>query len=299
MIRRLSDRLVGVDLLDQAAELLQHQIDRRLQGAARAQVATRLAVVYLMNHKPDRALATLQSTRIADLSNDLRDQRLLLEARALSNLGRHDVALELITNISSREAVRLRSDVLWAVRRWREAGEQIELLYGDRWRQFPPLSDTERYDILRAAIGYALSEESIGLGRLREKYEAKFADGPDRRAFNVVTAPVGTTGTEFQDIAKKIASVDTLDAFLRDLRARYPEAAAVSPGRATGEGASGSSALDQSTAPAANAVDTANKTSPATSGAGSPPPSKPAAAPSDKEPTGSITPLPKARARAR
>ena len=39
MIRRLSDRLVSVDLLDQAADLLQHQVDHRLQGAARAQVA--------------------------------------------------------------------------------------------------------------------------------------------------------------------------------------------------------------------------------------------------------------------
>ncbi len=52
MIRRLADRLVSVDLLPQAAELLQHQIDNRLQGAARAQVATRLAVIYLMDHKP-------------------------------------------------------------------------------------------------------------------------------------------------------------------------------------------------------------------------------------------------------
>ena len=32
MIRRLADRLVAVDLLDQAAELLQHQVDHRLQG---------------------------------------------------------------------------------------------------------------------------------------------------------------------------------------------------------------------------------------------------------------------------
>jgi hypothetical protein len=145
-----------------------------------------------MNRKPDRALATLQATRVADLSNDLRDQRLLLEARAISTLGRHDVALELIANINSHEAVRLRSDVLWAARRWREAGEQVELLYADRWRQFPPLNDGERSDILRAAIGYALGEESIGLARLREKYQAKFADGPDRRAFDVVTAPIGT-----------------------------------------------------------------------------------------------------------
>src|SRR5262249_10376931 len=81
---RLADRLVAVDLLDQAAELLQHQVDHRLQGAARAQVATRLAIVYLMNRKPDRALATLRATRSADLTNDMRNQRLLLEARALS-----------------------------------------------------------------------------------------------------------------------------------------------------------------------------------------------------------------------
>ena len=39
MIRKLADRLVSVDLLDQAAEVLQHQVDNRLQGAARAQVA--------------------------------------------------------------------------------------------------------------------------------------------------------------------------------------------------------------------------------------------------------------------
>jgi tetratricopeptide (TPR) repeat protein len=290
MIRRLSDRLVGVDLLDQAAELLQHQVDHRLQGAARAQVATRLTVVYLMNRKPDRALATLQATRVSDLSNDLRDQRLLLEARAISTLGRHDVALELIANISSHEAVRLRSDVLWTARRWREAGEQIELLYADRWRQFPPLNDGERSDILRAAIGYALGEESIGLARLREKYQAKFADGPDRRAFDVVTAPIGTNGVEFQDVAKKIASVDTLDTFLRDLRARYPESSAVSPAGTTGEGAS--LVPDKSDAPLANA----------TTGPGSSPmPPKPAAAPlkPDKEPTGSIARLPKERTKGR
>ena len=102
MIRRLADRLVSVDLLDQAAELLQHQGRSSPAGRRRAQVATRLAVVHRMNKKPDRALATLQGdARPADLSNDPRDQRLSLEARAMSNLGRHDLALESITNINS------------------------------------------------------------------------------------------------------------------------------------------------------------------------------------------------------
>jgi len=293
MIRRLADRLVSVDLLDQAAELLQHQVDHRLQGAARAQVATRLAVVYLLNRKPDRALATLQKTRAADLSNDLRDQRLLIEARAMSNLGRHEVALELITNINSREAMRLRSDVLWAARRWRDAGEQIELLYGNRWREFAPLNDTERSDILRAAICYALSEESIGVARLREKYEAKFSEGADRRAFEVVTAPIGASGSEFQDIAKKVASVDTLDAFLRDLSARYPEASAAPPAGAAVEGNSpGAESVAKPTTNGA-AAGPATRTGPDNRNAASSPlpPNAPAGVPlkPDKEPTGSIS----------
>jgi len=229
MIRRLADRLVAVDLLDQAAELLQYQVDNRLQGAARAQVATRLAVIYLMNRKADRALATLRATRSADLTNEVRNQRLLLEARALSDMSRHDLALEVIGNLDGREVVRLRSDIYWAARRWREAAEQIELLYGERWKDWQPLNDIERADIVRAELGYALGEDMIGLGRFREKYAAKMAGTPDAHAFDVVSAPLGTSGTEFTAIAHAAAAVDTLDGFLRDMQARYPDASAAPP----------------------------------------------------------------------
>jgi tetratricopeptide (TPR) repeat protein len=229
MIRRLADRLVAVDLLDQAAELLQYQVDNRLQGAARAQVATRLAVIYLMNRKADRALATLRATRTADLSNEVRNQRLLLEARALSDMGRHDLALEVIGNLDGREVIRLRSDIYWAGRHWREAAEQIELLYGERWKDWQPLNDIERSDILRAELGYALGEDTLGLGRFREKYAAKMAGTPDAHAFEVVSAPLGTSGTEFAAIAHAAAAVDTLDGFLRDMQARYPDASAAPP----------------------------------------------------------------------
>lgn len=223
MIRRLADRLVSVDLLDQAAELLQHQVDHRLQGAARAQVATRLAIVYLMNRKPDRALNTLRATQSTNLATELRNQRLLIESRALSDIGRPDLALEVIANLDGREALRLRSDILWSAKRWQAAAEQIEMMYGDRWRDWQPLSESERADLLRAAIGYALSEDTIGLGRFREKYVAKMADGPDRRAFEVATAPRASNATEFASVARMVGSTDTLDSFLRDMRARYPE----------------------------------------------------------------------------
>jgi tetratricopeptide (TPR) repeat protein len=226
MIRRLADRLVAVDLLDQASELLQYQIDKRLEGAARAQVAARLAMVYLTNRKPDRAIAALRSTRIADLSGELRQQRLLLEARAQSDVGRHDLALDIISNLSGREAIRLRSDIYWASRKWRESSEQIELYYADRWRDFKPLNPVEKGDVIRAVVGYALAEDAIGLARFREKYAPLMSGDADRAAFETASKPAASSSAEFAQIAKMAASVDTLDGFLREMRARFPDATA-------------------------------------------------------------------------
>jgi hypothetical protein len=226
MIRRLADRLVAVDLLDQASELLQYQIDHRLEGAARAQVAARLSMIYLMNRKPARAIAALRSTRITDLAGEVRQQRLLLESRAQSDVGRYDLALELISNVQGAEAIRLRSDIYWAARRWRESAEQIEVLYGQRWRDFHPLTDTEKSDIIRAAIGYALANDTIGLSRFREKYGPKMATEADRHAFDIASKPGSSDAAGLERIAKMAASIDTLDGFLREMRKRFPDAVA-------------------------------------------------------------------------
>ena len=179
MIRRLADRLVAVDLLDQASEL--------------------------------------------------RQQRLLLEARAQSDIGRHNLALDIIANINGREAIRLRSDIYWASRRWREASEQIELYYADRWRDFKPLNPLEKGDVIRAVVGYALAEDAIGLARFREKYAPLMSAEPDRSAFETASKPVTANSTGLADIARMAASVDTLDGFLREMRTRFPDATARAP----------------------------------------------------------------------
>jgi hypothetical protein len=194
-------------------------------------------VIYLMARKPDRAIASLRTSRAGDLPTDLRNQRLMLEARALAETGRPDVALEVVANLEGREVERLRADVLWKARRWRAAAEQIEKLLGERWRDVAPLTEPERADVLRAAIGYALAEETIGLDRFRQKYLARVGEGADRRAFEIVTAPFAASAPEFTEIAKAIAAIDTLDAFLRDIKARFPEANAAVPARLPTTGA--------------------------------------------------------------
>ncbi|WFU43835.1 tetratricopeptide repeat protein [Bradyrhizobium sp. CB82] len=229
LIRKLADRLASIDLLDQAAELLQYQVDHRLEGAARAQVAARLAMVYLANRKPDMAISALRASRISDLSGELRQQRLLLEARAQSDVGRHDLALDIVSNVAGREAIRLRSDIFWAARRWRESAEQIELYYGERFRDFKPLNAVEKSDVIRAAVGYALADDAIGLSRFREKYAPLMSESSDRLAFDIASKPAAASSAEFAEIAKLAASVDTLEGFLREMKQRFPDATARAP----------------------------------------------------------------------
>lgn len=250
LVRKLADRLVGVDLLPQAAELLSYQIDNRLKGAARAQIAADLALVHLIDHKPEKALAVLNKTRQSQLPASLERQRRLVEARALADAGRINTAIELLSTMSGPEAVRLKVDVLWKAKRWREAGERLEALLGARWQDALPLDDQERGDVLRVGIAYALANDQLSLDRLRQKFRTKMAASPQAHTFDVVTQPIQSQGTEFQDIAREIASVDTMTRFLQEYRTLYvdPKPAPPQSDVAPSDGKTGKAASPEASA---------------------------------------------------
>jgi len=221
MVRHLAARLVDIDLLDQASELLQHQVDHRLKGAARAQIAADLASIYLLNDKPERALAVLSKTRQAQLPARLEHQRRLIEARAMAETSRIDQAIELVRMMEGRDIDRLRADIFWNARRWQGAGEQYEKLNGSRWSDAFPLDEQERLDILKAAIAYSRADDQMGLDRLRSKYTRKMAESPHAKAFEIVTRAIDAQGVDFVDVARRVAATDSLDAFLKEYRDHY------------------------------------------------------------------------------
>jgi hypothetical protein len=223
LIRRLADRLVSVDLLDQATELLDHQVQYRLSGAAKAQVAAKLAVIHLMNHKPTDAVRILIGTRMPQLPQQLREERMFIEARALSETGRNEVAAELIENLKGPEAERLRADIAWAAKNWREAGERIEKLLGERWKGEGTLEAADRHDALRAALAYAIGKEMIGLARLKEKFAPRMGDTPEGKVLALLVTPEGTSAKTLAEASKALATFDSLGSFLKVYRERYPE----------------------------------------------------------------------------
>ena len=221
MIRKLARRLIEVDLLGQAAELLNHQVENRLIGAARAQVAADLAMIYLMNHKPELALRAIRRTRQAVLPTTLQRKRNMLEARALAELGRVDMAVELLGSMQGADIEELKADALWRGKRWQDAGAQFEKMLGDVWQGDAGLSDPQRLNVMRAGISYSLANDRIGTDRLRRKYIAKMASSPDAVNFDVVTKIGQGKGIAFNTLAAEISEIDTLSAFIENFRKRY------------------------------------------------------------------------------
>ena len=234
IVRRLADRLVELDLLEQAADLLQYQVERRLTGAARATIAARLAAIRLLDRKPLMALSALHSTRLSGLPEEVRRLRYVLEARALADLSRTDLALEVLEGETGPAFDRLRTSILWNARRWREAGEAGEALLGSRWEGPDALSDRERSDVLRAAIAYVFADERISLDRLKQKFARKIMDSADARTFELILRPGAVETREFRIAAQEAARADTLRTFLADwtLPAGEMETDGTAPGAA-------------------------------------------------------------------
>jgi hypothetical protein len=228
MIRNLARRLVRIDLLQQAGDLLEYQVESRLKGVGRAQVAADLAIIRIADRDPESALRVLNATRIPELPPSLERQRRVLEARALIDAGRQDLALDLVSRLSGRDIDLLRIDGYWKSRNFRMAAELLEIIHTPD-RNDAPLTRADRSGLLKAAVGFVLASDAMGLSRLRSKFSGPMSNSAEWPMFEYVTRDVEAQSDEFKAIAREVAAIDALDAFLTSYRELYPAHSDVVP----------------------------------------------------------------------
>jgi hypothetical protein len=221
MIRRMADRLEAVDLLEPAAALLSYQVNKRLDGVAKAEVSTKLAAIYLMDHKPQEAINALHESQITGLPDEELHERRLLEARGFAALKQWDNALDLIAVDNEADTSRLRADIYWESGNWDVAGQKTEELLNARANDAAPLSADERAQVLRMTVAYSMANDEASLDRLRGNFAAKMTGTPDASAFSILSQNIDLHGVAFRDAARQIASVDTLEAFMKDFSKRH------------------------------------------------------------------------------
>jgi tetratricopeptide (TPR) repeat protein len=221
MVRKMVRRLVDVDLLDQAGDLLKWQVDNRLNGVPKAQVATDLATIELMNQKPEAALDAINSSRTTLLPAALNAQRRIVEARALLALGRSDHALELLQGDKTPEAADVRAEAAWKQRDWAQAGALIEGQLGDRWKRPDALSAEDQGRLMRAGVAYSLAGDDASLARLRTRY-AKLAEASGApEALRIALAGVQENPVSAGDFARAASDAQTFGGWVAATKKRF------------------------------------------------------------------------------
>ena len=73
-------------------------------------------------------------------------------------------------------------------------------------------------------MSYSLANDEASLARVRDHFAAKMKDTPDANLFNVLSADIDQHGLAFREAAAKIASVDSLQSFMKDFTKRRSDA---------------------------------------------------------------------------
>lgn len=223
IMRNLAERLVAIDLLDQAAELLDDLVKNRLTGIDKGKVGARLAAIRLLDHKPDLAIAALDESDNNSYPPDLLAERLLLRARALSETGKSDEAMELLKTDTSRDATILRADISMRAQHWGEAAKNLLILIGSPPKDDETLTKQQADWLVTCAIAMSLASDQDGLNKLALDFSAAMATMPQNDTFRVLTQP--DKPTELKDIAAAQAKISDVDMFRGFLDAyRTPQA---------------------------------------------------------------------------
>lgn len=224
MIRKLADRLADVDLLEQAAEILEGQIRFRLSGPLKAEVGARLAVIYLLARQFDRALAALEATNEQGVNDSLAEQRRHLRARALMGVGGQQQALELLKRDKASGADMLRAEIFWQGGDWANASKALRrVAKASGAEKEKPLSTEQAEKVLNYAISLTLSGNERGLGRLRRDFGRSMEATPMKDAFRLVTAPTALGLITPESVAGRVKLAENFKTFLGEYKKKLKE----------------------------------------------------------------------------
>lgn len=218
MVRRLVDRLVEVDLMDRAAALLDHQVKYRAAPAEKAEMSAKLALVQLLANRPEAALATLAATRDATAAPEVRRQRARVEARALAGVGRVQDGIARLTGDDSRDADRLRVEILRQARDWQGVASGLARLAGDPPAAGTAIEEAQARDVLHYGTALGLAGDMGGLRVLRERFGPAMGNSDYRDLFRVVTADTVERPGELALIAQRVNAVAPFQGFLQTYR---------------------------------------------------------------------------------
>ncbi len=218
MLDRLADRLVSVDLLEQAANLLDYQMHSQSEKERRSQIGAKLATVYLLNHKPQKALGALQDSVYGENPVLLRLARNRLAAEAMAQLDKPDLALQTLGQDDSLDSERIRINIYWQAKDWQKLTSTIENILKNRQDITAPVTMDESEYLLKLALAYVFTNNKEQLQYLRDYFTPLMVKNPNYKIFDFVTTQdIIPNSRNFDEV---IQFVNNTGSFITSYKAR-------------------------------------------------------------------------------
>ena len=216
MIRRLADRLARADLLEESAQLLDHQVEFRLEGPKKAEIGARLALIRLLDQKPAAAIEALDKSKVDGLATEVQMQRSHLRARALSQLGRAPQALAAIKGDDSRDAELIRVSVHWRKNAWKEASQAIDRILKDVTPA--ALTESDLRLVLQWSVALALAQDAGSMDAVRRRFSKAMEGSPHAEAFKAIVGRGATDIPDYKTLAKTAGDLSSFESFMSSYR---------------------------------------------------------------------------------
>lgn len=199
LVSKLAGRLQAAELYQRAAELYEHQLLVRATDLSRGPLSVKVATLYVLAGRPDRAVVAMRKTASAAYPDAMLFERKRVEAVALSQLGRVREADAVLQDVPGGGAIR--GELAWKRHDWATVAAETKA-------QLPAagaLSDVGQAIVLRRAIALAMLRQEDELAALHARYAAAFARLPNGPVFAALTsAPAATDPALF---AKAMAAL--------------------------------------------------------------------------------------------
>ncbi len=211
--QQLAEHFINADLLDNAANIISHQIRFRTTGDLKHLLTLKLAKLYLENKKPVEAIKAINSVKDdseirPSVANALRYQ----EALAYQKLGEAEKVFELLYNDFSPDAQNIRLNTFWKKKNWFGVMDIVEpRLPQLREEGRVDLTEMETQQVIKLLVSYRMQEEFDKIKQMRQDFSEKIIDPELLKVFNFVADDVKTLN--FEDFSNTI-QLDEIEDFI-------------------------------------------------------------------------------------
>jgi hypothetical protein len=204
IVKAVIAAMMNLDLLDQAAELLNKIVLRETNLRSRHDLIFQVATIHIHNRQPDSALATLNQID-DEMTDDESEEFKRIKALAYHFSGDNEKATEILLETTSIKNRLLLGDLYLFSKNWKGA----KTAFHEVIPKLEEKSDTlgKENAVLKAAIAYYLDGDLDGNTQIGILYRDFMKDSKKAEIFDVVTKGQTLVPTNRQELAEVLSSI--------------------------------------------------------------------------------------------